>query len=140
MNSYNSINEIQNDKINSALIKIEALQKEYEVTLQQYQEAGKNYITALQNAPSNSCKDYTKDSTSISQECYDKIWKDQGCLTQAPSADSDWSKSQTLDGLVNDSYLWATLTDEDHRKGCYGDSTSYTTNTEALMLILNLLR
>ena len=130
MNSYNSINEIQNDKINSALIKIEALQKEYEVTLQQYQEAGKNYITALQNAPSNPCKDYTKDSTSISQECYDKIWKDQGCLTQAPSADSDWSKSQTLDGLVNDSYLWATLTDEDHRKGCYGDSTSYTTNTE----------
>lgn len=130
MNSYNSINEMQNDKINSALIKIEALQKEYEVTLQQYQEAGKNYITALQNAPSNPCKDYTKDSTSISQECYDKIWKDQGCLTQPPSADNDWAKAQTFDGLVNDSYLWATLTDEDHRKGCYGDSTSYTTNTE----------
>ena len=53
MNSYNSINEMQNDKINSALIKIEALQKEYEVTLQQYQEAGKNYINSLQNASSN---------------------------------------------------------------------------------------
>lgn len=44
MNSY----EIQNDKIKSTLIKVEALQKEYEVTLQQYQEAGKNYITRLE--------------------------------------------------------------------------------------------
>lgn len=125
----NSINEMQNDKIHSALIKIEALQKEYEVTLQQYQEAGKTYITHLQNSPSKSCKDYTKDSTNISQECYAKIWKDQGCSTQPPSTDIN---SQTLDGLVNDSYLWATLTDEEHRKGCYGDSTNYTTNTEAI--------
>ena len=42
-------NEIQNDKIKSSLIKVEALQKEYEVTLQQYQEAGKNYILSLQS-------------------------------------------------------------------------------------------
>ena len=48
-----SIKEIQNDKINSALIKLETLQKEYEVTLQQYQEAGKNYITALQSNDNN---------------------------------------------------------------------------------------
>jgi hypothetical protein len=44
-----SIKEIQNDKINAALINLETLQKEYEVTLQQYQEAGKNYITSLQS-------------------------------------------------------------------------------------------
>jgi len=42
-------NEIQNDKIKSTMIKVETLQKEYEVILQQYQEAGKNYITSLQN-------------------------------------------------------------------------------------------
>jgi len=53
MNSYNFINEIQNDKIKSTLIKVETLQKEYEVTLQQYQEAGKNYITSLQSVSSN---------------------------------------------------------------------------------------
>lgn len=43
-------NEIQNDKIKSTLIKVETLQKEYEVTLQQYQEAGKNYISSLQSS------------------------------------------------------------------------------------------
>ena len=41
-------NEIENDKVNSSLVNIEALQKEYEVTLQQYQESVKNYISALQ--------------------------------------------------------------------------------------------
>jgi hypothetical protein len=52
--SYNFIDEIQNDKIKSTLIKVETLQKEYEVTLQQYQEAGKTYITSLQTGSSNS--------------------------------------------------------------------------------------
>jgi hypothetical protein len=54
MNStnLNSINVIQNDKINSSLIKVQALQKEYDVTLQQYQEAGQNYISTL-SAQSN---------------------------------------------------------------------------------------
>ena len=46
-------NEIQNDKIKSTMIKVETLQKEYEVILQQYQEAGKNYITSLQTGSSN---------------------------------------------------------------------------------------
>lgn len=125
-----SINEIQNDKIKSTLIKVETLQKEYEVTLQQYQEAGKNYITSLQTVTSNPCANYQKNSTGISQACYEKIWADQGCTTtQMVNANTDWAKAQTFDGLVYDSYLWATLTDDTHRKGCYGDSTNYTTNT-----------
>jgi hypothetical protein len=45
-------NEIQNDNIKSSLMKIETLQKEYEVMLQQYQEAGKNYITSLESESS----------------------------------------------------------------------------------------
>ena len=124
-------NEIQNDKIKSTLIKVETLQKEYEVTLQQYQEAGKNYITSLQTISSNPCETYKKDSTGISQACYEKIWTDQGC-TGAVKQNTDWAKSQTLDELVNDSYLWATLTDDIHRKGCYGDSINYTTNTSPI--------
>ena len=41
-------NEIQNENIQKALINVEALQKEYDNTLQQYLEAVKNYIlTAL---------------------------------------------------------------------------------------------
>jgi hypothetical protein len=120
--------EIQNDKIQAAIIKVETLQKEYEVTLQQYQEAGQNYISALQNGSSNPCQTYNSDSTAISQACYDKIWVDQGCTTQPPNADESWAKSQTLNSLVNDSYLWATMTDETHRKGCYGDTTNYNTS------------
>jgi len=47
--------DIQNDKIQKALINVEALQKEYEITLQQYQEAVKNYVNTLQtnNTASN---------------------------------------------------------------------------------------
>ena len=51
--------EIQNDKMKSALIKVEALQKEYEVILQQYQEAGKNYINSLQTANTTNTTDTT---------------------------------------------------------------------------------
>jgi hypothetical protein len=124
-----SINEIQNDKIKSTLIKVESLQKEYEVTLQQYQEAGQNYISSLQTVSSNPCANYNKDSTGISQACYEKIWADQGCTNTPQDVSTEYLKSLTIDGLVNDSYLWATLTDDTHRKGCYGDSTNYTTNT-----------
>jgi hypothetical protein len=40
-------NEIQNDKLQEAIIKVEALQKEYEVTLQQYEESSNNYINTI---------------------------------------------------------------------------------------------
>lgn len=40
-------NEIKNDKINASIIKIELLQKEYEIKLQQYQEAVQNYLSLL---------------------------------------------------------------------------------------------
>jgi len=131
-------NEIQNDKIKSTLIKVEALQKEYEVLLQQYQEAMSTYVSDLQSISSNPCSNFNNNSTNISQDCYSKIWADQGCLTQAPNSDSDWAKSQTLSNLVNDSFLWATETDDNHRKGCYGDSTNYTTNTSPVFPNTNI--
>jgi hypothetical protein len=120
-----------NDKIQSSIIKLESLQKEYDVVLQQYQEAGKNYINALQTEPINvkPCQEFNANSIGISQACYDKIWVDQGCTTTPPNANEEWAKQQTYDTLINDSYAWATMTDDDHRKGCYGDSTEYTTNT-----------
>lgn len=42
--------EIQDNELKSSLIKIKTLQKEYDVILQQYQEAVKNYINNLQNS------------------------------------------------------------------------------------------
>ena len=48
-----SFNEITNDKVKSTLIKVETLQKEYEVILQQYQESVQNYITLLESNKTN---------------------------------------------------------------------------------------
>ena len=46
MDDYNKTN---NDKMNESLLKIEVLQKEYDVTLQKYQEAVQNYIKSLES-------------------------------------------------------------------------------------------
>ena len=54
MDDFNQIND---DKTKEALIKIEVLQKDYEVTLQQYQEAVQNYITSLEDSNSNNSSD-----------------------------------------------------------------------------------
>lgn len=42
-------------------------------------------------------------------------------------------QKQTLNGLIDDSFLWATTSDSEHRDGCYGsttDTTIYSTATE----------
>ena len=118
------------DAINNAIIKVASLEKEYDVVLKQYQEAYKNYINKLKSSSDNPCENYKLESKGISQECYNKIWSDQMCTTQAQDVKSPWQKEQTYDGLVQDSYKWATFTDEQHRKGCYSDSTNYNTNKE----------
>lgn len=134
MNStkLNSINDIKNDKINSSLIKVQALQKEYDVTLQQYQEAGQNYISSLQSNDNNPCNMYQKDSTGISKECYEKIWADQGCNNtesiNTPEPDTEWYKPWTLDNLVKYFYSIATNTYINHNI-CYTNSDEQTTNT-----------
>ena len=122
------MNSLQNEKIQATLIKVETLQQEYEVTLQQYQEAGQNYIAALQYNTLNPCANYKKDSKGISKACYNQLWKDQGCTT-SPDWAYGWASQQTLENLAYDSFQWATLTDENHRKGCYGNSTNYSTKT-----------
>ena len=125
-----SSNKDNDNTIDNATLRIANLEKEYSQYLKLYQEAYKNYLTIL-NTSSNPCENYKMESKGVSQECYNKIWADQKCTTQAPDVTGDWQKDQTYDGLVNDSYLWATLTDTDHRKGCYGETTDYNTNSEA---------
>ena len=122
------MDKINNDTINNAILKIQTLEKEYDIYSKQYQEAYKNYINLL-NTSSNPCEKYKLESKGVSQECYNKIWTDQKCTTPAFTI-GDWHNDQTYDGLVNDSYLWATLTDTQHREGCYGTTTDYNTNSE----------
>ena len=74
--------------INNAIIKVASLEKEYDVVLKQYQEAYKNYINKLKSSSDNPCENYKLESKGISQECYNKIWSDQMCTTQAQDVKS----------------------------------------------------
>ena len=64
------------------------------------------------------CASYSDDTKNISQECYNKIWKEAGCLTPTITM-GEWQKAQTKAGLVFDSYAWSVMNDEGHRNGCY---------------------
>ena len=75
------------------------------------------------NVGSNPCSKYLLTSTNVDTPCYQYVWYRAGCETYVVSG--DWHKLQTLYGLIRDSFLWATLTDSDHRKVCYGASTDY---------------
>jgi len=116
-----------NDTINNSILKISTLEKEYDLYLKQYQEAYKNYINIL-NESSNPCENYQLSSKGVSQECYNKIWADQGCSTKARVM-NDFLKNQTYDNLVKISYAGATEPGKYHRDYCYGDSTKYTTKS-----------
>ena len=58
----------------------------------------------------------------VSKGEYEKIWKDAGCTTQAKY--NDWTMKQPEQRLIDDSKLWASLTDDKHRVGCYGEDQS----------------
>ena len=123
------------DGTKSVVLSLETLSKEYDTVLIQYNQAQKDYINYLKTQSSNnSCAKYNSDSKEIDQECYNEIWKKSGCTTTTTvSSSSDWAKGQTLNGLIYDSFLWATMTDSQHRDGCYGasaDSSVYSTATQ----------
>ena len=136
-NSNSNHNSNNNDDgTKSVVLGLEKLSKEYDIVLIKYNQAQKDYINYLKSQSSNmACSKYNSDSKEIDQACYDEIWKKAGCTTTGViNASTDWSKSQTLNGLINDSFLWATMTDSVHRDGCYGSTTDtsvYSTATEA---------
>lgn len=128
----NEKNNNNDDGTKSVVLSLETLSKEYDTVLIKYNQAQKDYINYLKTQPTNnSCSKYNSDSKEIDQACYDEIWAKSGCTTTgAVSASSDWAKSQTLNGLIYDSFLWATMTDSQHREGCYGTTTDFNTATE----------
>ncbi len=136
MNPQNNENN-ENDESNSKALILESLNTEYKNLLIAYKQAVSNYVNYLNEELNQPCKNYTADSKGISQECYNDIWKKAGCGTgtiqPSPNANNEWAQAQTLNGLIYDSFLWATMTDNDHRIGCYGsdyDKTKYSTATE----------
>lgn len=104
-------NEIQKENIQKALINVEALQKEYDNTLQQYQEAVKNYINSLQNSSSVSfaalpgrswwgTNGITEGPAESQKECENMCLNSSNCsgATFNPSKHYCWTR--TGDGIV----------------------------------------
>ena len=77
--------------------------------------------TAMKDACAN-----TSDGN-VSIECYKAIWANEGCKNMDKASENyNWAKGQTKATLVNDSKAWATMTDTNHRQGCYGaDQTNW---------------
>lgn len=124
-----NINKNSNNEIRTITMDLENLQQKYSNLLLQYKQNVTDYINYLNLQVQRPCDKFRSDSKGVDQKCYDYIWKKSGCITQAPNANMDWAKQQTLNGLIYDSFLWATMTDYNHRKGCYGDSTLYSKET-----------
>ena len=126
MNSYNFINEIQNDKIKSTLIKVETLQKEYEVTLQQYQESGKNYITSLQTNSSTNVftalkgrtwwgtKGLSEGTVESQEECENMCANSSECsgATFNPVKRYCWTRSGEADISIGNDDTYALITQQ----------------------------
>ena len=132
--STNTNNDQSSDyeaQTKSTVMNLEKLKLEYKSQLIIYKQAVADYINFLQQNSNKPCNKYSADSKEIDQKCYDDIWKKAGCTTT--SVVNDWTNSQTFNSLINDAFSWATMTDTDHRNGCYGSTTDtsiYSTATE----------
>jgi hypothetical protein len=137
------------DGTKSIILSLETLSKEYDTVLIKYNQAQTDYINYLkiqsEQSANNVCSKYKSDSKEIDQACYDEVWKKAGCTTTGVvNANSNWAKKQTLNGLIDDSFAWATMTDSNHRNSCYGTtnkdfttaiSPNYNINSEPLISI-----
>ncbi len=116
-------NESSNNYATSITMDLENLQQKYSNLLIKYKQAVTDYISYLNIEAQQPCINFSADSKNVDQKCYDYIWKKAGCKTTGVvNANTSWAQSQTLNGLIYDSFLWATLTDYTHRQGCYGDA------------------
>jgi|688.fasta_scaffold44998_2 hypothetical protein len=107
------------------MLEIETLRKEYAIVLNQYQEAMKTYINELsENETKNKCSKFKKFDKNVSQLCYDKIWHEQGCLTDAPQVNAN----ETLDQLVTKSYNTSISKNKDDIIKCYGSKKAVPEN------------
>ena len=114
----------ESNENNSDVLNLESFNTEYKNLLIEYELAVSNYVNYLKQEAQQPCGEYTGDSKGISQDCYNDIWKKSGCGSGNigyPPASASWQQSQTLNGLIQDSWYWATMTDYNRRMGCYGD-------------------
>ena len=112
----------KNDQETSISMDLENLRQKYSNLLIQYKGAVADYVNYLNVQAQQPCGNFTSNSKGIDQKCYDYIWSKAGCTTTGiTNANTDWAKNQTLNGLIQDSWYWATWGDYQHRMGCYGN-------------------
>jgi len=116
----------------SDILNLETLGSEYDALLLQYNKAQLDYVSFLKNKIERPCNEFNADSKGITQRCYDEIWKQAGCTTTGKiDANNSWAKERTLNELIKDSFLWATMNDDTHINGCYQNKDDvYNTKTE----------
>jgi hypothetical protein len=124
----NNNNDNENEGT-STVLDLESLSRKYKILLIAYKQAVLNYVNFLKEEAATPCGSYNGNSTSISQECYNDVWKKGGCTTQARQLSSmSGASSVTLNTWILDTFNWATSKDNDprftsynKRMGCYGN-------------------
>lgn len=128
MSSTNTSNTANKEIIQQSILKIQTLRAEYDATLAKYKEAMDNHINTT-SATSNPCINYSLDSKNISQLCYDKVWHDQGCISNVPSV----KNSDTLDDIVKYIYDLSKSNDVEKKKVCYGTQSVNISNDKKIV-------
>ncbi len=127
-----STNESPDDKLKSALIRINTLQNEYDMTLQQYQEACKNYINLIQT-------NQTANFTSLPG----RSWWGTGGLAEGPATtekeceDMCTSSAQCSGATFNPvkRYCWTRSGDSGLSVGQENEYALITQEKEALVMM-----
>lgn len=63
----------------------------------------------------------------LTPECLNAIYNVYGCNDRYPDTSVplyDYDVNQTFAGAASDAYAWSTMTDDDHRNGCYAPGKS----------------
>jgi len=102
----------------SLSLDLEALNSKYNNLLLSYKQALSDYEESLKADYSKPCGKYTLNDK-IDENCYMDVWNKAGCKTGNQDPAGTWWPFQTLQTLIQDSWLWATMQDDTHRFGCY---------------------
>jgi hypothetical protein len=103
---------------NSLSLDLEALNSKYSNLLLTYKQAMSDYEESLKLDYSKPCSKY-KLNDKVDEECYSYIWQKAGCKTGNQDPAGRWWPNQTMQTLIQDSFLWATHQSDDRRLGCY---------------------
>lgn len=114
------MSNLNTDEAKQILIEIGTLEKEYDVLFAQYDIAFETYKNAVLTNP---CIRYKLDDTNISNECYKKIWSDQGCSTTPPLLTQN-DITKTYNNIVQETHTLSQSSLPENKVKCYGRGVS----------------